>query len=1019
MSNQDSRSPSPKRKPTPSAPVQPKIGGGFSSPKFSFRAALVQHKSKLVSKSKTPTGAGGETSVLVHSKTVSQDSKLARPIRTAASNIPSLRGRVNSTTATTTTGLERRTLENARSTSSLGKRGVDQVTSTIPSVSDFGTLLKPRTGTSASSVKIPSTTAGGGSRSKLPGPPSSRSQWTATGSTKMFASPSMSKAPRKVARSENVAEVHGISPNTSSSGVSPVETRIGGVGGRNRTISSSIVTQQRLKIGTLPKPKPKQVPIRTLLDERPQGLLLGGMGEAESDDGEEFDSEDSEVEDVDEEERLDVSRIRMKRVAASGEVVEKAASQTKVLPAGSRIPSIGSNTSGREATRAQRRSSINTIATHPVADSEKENFTHIPPNPANLGSKRHSLGPSLQSRSRTSLPFSTTQPSHLLAKESSRIGEEGATPPTKPASAKKQDLGIKSSIIYSNPIHPSIFALQQIRQPISTPEALMKAKKRLSGALLSSAGSSSSLVGVAGGGVLPFERGAGLGRSQSVSTRLSAVQKKAVATSRKQASTLQRGGEARGLVRSGSRSPIKSSLLLFPHSDSGSEEPSSAGAVRKPSPPPLPASAVSTSEIDANLLASLKVVAGKANLNVQDLLHTQNEGERGERERSEVSEDSEQGFGDVSLDLMALDLANSPGSDLSMLRSPTTELENFDTPLSVVHPRNTTVDSGKDRKETEDRGRQGDGEGEEEEVTDASLASPSVRASQARRGADVETPIRRGGGVKGGGGYRNVPSIPSTPFPNANSPAKCPPSAALSAKTRMRLKKALRESLGIEAHFATLNFNSASATVGQKGEDKGKEEENKLREKREEEGGGGGGGELRKSLSTMLLTDDDKYLDELVSAVARIGLEDLASEQHPPASHDDVVKQRNSVHPSAAEENSTAEFKSQLATALSELTTLRSALTASQTHTSALEAQLEQKISALERGTRMQTALESNLTALRGELAGVERNKAKEAWGRARIEALGELEEVKVQEDVMLVLKSQIGVWEGMVRNFC
>ncbi len=37
---------------------------------------------------------------------------------------------------------------------------------------------------------------------------------------------------------------------------------------------------------------------------------------------------------------------------------------------------------------------------------------------------------------------------------------------------------------------------------------------------------------------------------------------------------------------------------------------------------------------------------------------------------------------------------------------------------------------------------------------------------------------------------------------------------------------------------------------------------------------------MRKSISAMLLTEDDGFLDELVSAVARIGLEDLAPEGH-------------------------------------------------------------------------------------------------------------------------------------------
>ncbi len=49
-------------------------------------------------------------------------------------------------------------------------------------------------------------------------------------------------------------------------------------------------------------------------------------------------------------------------------------------------------------------------------------------------------------------------------------------------------------------------------------------------------------------------------------------------------------------------------------------------------------------------------------------------------------------------------------------------------------------------------------------------------------------------------------------------------------------------------------------------------------------------------------------------------------------------------------------------------------------------------------------------------MAGVEWGKAKQAWSRARVDALTEMEELKVEKDAMLVLKSQIGCWEGMLR---
>ncbi len=113
---------------------------------------------------------------------------------------------------------------------------------------------------------------------------------------------------------------------------------------------------------------------------------------------------------------------------------------------------------------------------------------------------------------------------------------------------------------------------------------------------------------------------------------------------------------------------------------------------------------LSSSEIDANLLASLRAVAKKANLKVEDLLdeerrqHASQLGEgavetispvspeeavkqRGRSQR-EASEELEALAGDVSVDLMAFELAaGSPVSDVSVLRSPMAKGEAYaDTP---------------------------------------------------------------------------------------------------------------------------------------------------------------------------------------------------------------------------------------------------------------------------------------------------------------------------------------------------
>ncbi|SPO32805.1 uncharacterized protein UTRI_05685_B [Ustilago trichophora] len=1150
-----SRSPSPKRK-AQQQQSQQRIGGigVLSSPKFSFRAALVQHKSKLAAKTGT---ASNDTSVVIQTdakptpqqsllNSTSQDSKITRPIRSVAtSSIPSLsaRGRFNSTSseAASTSTLPRRrnadpSPEPSRASSSLGKRPMDEAASIAAlgdssSISDFGPIMRSKGATcSMSAINKNASVASARGATKLPGPPSARSQWSGTASLKSVPSPSTSKAPRKIARSDSVAEVHAAIPNSST--VSPAETRIGSV--RTRTISASArpipSTQQRPKIGTLPKPKPRIVPVKTLLDERPSGLLGDDHGEGSESDDEEDDGDDDE----DGLEGPDVSRIRTKRIVSQGSDVsttqQSAAAQAKMLPpsfvtgsTGSRIPSIGS-TGARTASRPHRRSSSNSVNLAASVGGEKENISQMPP--GNAGNKRHSVGGAFgsQGRVRSSLPLAVTQPvpqekqaesirevSHSEQGFAQPPQPDPSTPasPTKsttttttlsalrsrglqsdstkaakmeslPSRSSRQDLGIKSSIISANPIHPSILALQAKttqHQPISTPEALIKAKKRLSGALLSSSSSSSTLSAV-GSTASPSERVSSLARSTSVnrfgslkktqSTPRSAVKQQEVGTGMTPATS------AATLPRSGSRSPIKSSLLLFPTGPSevaeeakqqSKKEAMSPAVVRKLALSNARSTSnsarnrvLSSSEIDANLLASLRVVAQKANLKVRDLLDEEkqqrqrSESEQQEdmvetlsdlspedhrdaqqqRLRRQASEELEALAGDVSVDLMALDLAaGSPSSDVSMLRSPLLgNGEYLDTPPSVL-----TSMAPKDDDRTETTPQAGE---VDDDATDTSCASPSVRAAALRLprqhlsttfgdnpAEGAETPVRRS--------YRNVPSIPSTPFPNPlASPSKSarayPPSTGMSARTRTRLKKALRESLGIEAHFATLNLTTAANASASSNDVKLVDQKVEKASKEEAKNGGGG---LRQSISAMLLTDDDAYLDELVSAVARIGLEDVLPEQsstptqpkHEVAASADQstthATNRSSDHSPSSTSDDPSALQAQLSSALSELSSLRTALLTSQTTTAQLESQLAIHLSSSTRTQRDHTLLHADLTTLKAELAGVHWDKAQTAWGRARVEALSDLEDVKVQADSMLVLRSQLEVWEGLVRQGC
>ncbi|TKY90260.1 hypothetical protein EX895_000258 [Sporisorium graminicola] len=533
------------------------------------------------------------------------------------------------------------------------------------------------------------------------------------------------------------------------------------------------------------------------------------------------------------------------------------------------------------------------------------------------------------------------------------------------------------------------------------------------------------------------------------------------------------------LPRSGSRSPIKSSLLLFPttkqeSADKGQRNDTvSAPTCKFVALPDTPGSALaqrkrvlSSSEIDANLLASLKVVAQKANLKVVDLLDDERQQQPDAvettsaparedkaavhaRSRREVSEELEAWAGDVSVDLMALDLAaGSPVSDVSMLRSPVLRDGVYlDTPPSVLaaatREKSTLTASQLDDNLAEDAikdDEEEEGAQVDEDGTDISCASPSLRAAAAmrfpRRPTDVakgssdqtvETPMRRQG-------YRNVPSIPSTPFPSAASayaisPSKSarayPPSVAMSAKTRSRLKKALRESLGLEAHFASIKLaphndddNAAGSAIRSKEAGAEQKPDQTLAGPTAVKDSG-----VRKSISAMLLTEDDRYLDELVSAVARIGLEDLAPDQsahsNETVAHSEPtspVVTVEAVTPPPEAHPSGSELQTQLSAALSELAVVRSQLQHSQTHTSELEAQLAMQTASVARTQRTQALLETDLGTLKGEMAGVEWGIAKSGWANARVEALAELEDVRVQKDVMLVLGAQMGVWQRMIR---
>lgn len=213
----------------------------------------------------------------------------------------------------------------------------------------------------------------------------------------------------------------------------------------------------------------------------------------------------------------------------------------------------------------------------------------------------------------------------------------------------------------------------------------------------------------------PSER-AGLVHSPSLS-KLPQAHKKPLRAQNVSAATVTPSRSAQsGMPRSASRSPIKSSLLLFPSISGPDAGPSNEKS--KPSSPSKQAVADNaTSEIDAHLLASLRVVAHKANLQLSDLLDAESQA----RFRREASEELEVLAGDVSVDRPAPDLAASPSSDASVLRSP---LIAHTPPAGPPQPQPDTL-----TPPSESTPAPNTTPGIEDEETDTSLASPSVRAA--------------------------------------------------------------------------------------------------------------------------------------------------------------------------------------------------------------------------------------------------------------------------------------------------
>ncbi|EPQ28097.1 uncharacterized protein PFL1_04424 [Pseudozyma flocculosa PF-1] len=264
-----------------------------------------------------------------------------------------------------------------------------------------------------------------------------------------------------------------------------------------------------------------------------------------------------------------------------------------------------------------------------------------PPTPLGLAQRSIAKGPSslaLRGK-RSSLPVATTLLGAVQTKEHdvqqpTSIATAGvnADPPTAtymtrepPARAldgsgtsrsstiDKADLGIANSVLKAHPItHPTVLAMRHKAsyQPIDTPQALIKGKKRLSGVLVHplDLGSASRSAGKSGWAeaTAPVKPFTALPVKSGLPPRITAPGVTATATPPT--------SPTKSHARSGLTFPTRSSPPTDALAMAKQQQQQLARSSGKPN-----GRALSSAEIDADLLASLQAVARKANLNMREV----------------------------------------------------------------------------------------------------------------------------------------------------------------------------------------------------------------------------------------------------------------------------------------------------------------------------------------------------------------------------------------------------------------
>ncbi len=91
-------------------------------------------------------------------------------------------------------------------------------------------------------------------------------------------------------------------------------------------------------------------------------------------------------------------------------------------------------------------------------------------------------------------------------------------------------------------------------------------------------------------------------------------------------------------------------------------------------------------------------------------------------------------------------------------------------------------------------------------------------------------------------------------------------------------------------------------------------------------------------------------------------------------------------------------------------TALTTQLALAESRESSLAVQLAEQAMAATRMQREHERLQSDLAALRARAAGMEWAQAQTAWSRARVEALTELQDAKVEADTIMLLQAHLGI---------